>query len=77
MWVLMLIGVIASSDVPPQKILSFDTYDECLEAEMQDHVYDNVVYVIQYRCQKFQCVYDGPEIGSTGLLRVNEITGRR
>jgi len=53
MWVLMLIGVIASSDVPPQKILSFDTYDECLVAEMQDHVYDNVVYVVQYRCQKF------------------------
>ena len=22
-----------------------------------------------------QCLYDGPEIGSTGLLRVKEITG--
>ena len=23
-----------------------------------------------------QCLYDGPEIGSTGLLRVKEITGK-
>jgi len=29
------------------------------------------------RHKKRECVYDGPELGSTGLLRVNEITGRR
>ena len=53
MWVLLLIGVITSGDVPPQLILTFDTYDECFEAEMQDHIYDDVVYVIQESCQEY------------------------
>ena len=53
MWALVLIGVITSNDVPPQMILTFDTYYECLEAEMQDHIYDDVVYIVQERCQEF------------------------
>jgi len=53
MWALLLIGVITSNDVPPQLILTFDTYYQCLEAEMQDHIYDGVVYVVQESCQEF------------------------
>jgi len=58
MWALLLIGVITSNDVPPQMILTFDSYDECIEAEMKDHIYDDeqgnpVVYIVQESCQEF------------------------
>ena len=54
MWILLLIGVVESTDLPPpQMILTFDTYDKCIEAEMQDHIYDDVVYIVEEHCQKF------------------------
>lgn len=58
MWALLLIGVITSNDVPPQMILTFDSYEECFEAEIQDHIYDDeqgnpVVYIVQESCQEF------------------------
>jgi hypothetical protein len=54
MWVLLLIGAVEWTDIPPpQMILTFNTYDECIEAEMQDHIYDNIVYYVEESCQEF------------------------